>query len=155
VARFANQASRRGRIVVGVDRLDRHDPVEDRMAGAVDLAHSSRGNEIDDLVDAEPGAGLEARRHCVVAGKQCRRWNLAEAARCVVAREQRPNFCAKLIVSGARLRDECIAVCARTLDRVEEDGLDARPSVRRDGLWHCPRYGRARVPARQREAGER
>ena len=65
MACFANQASRRRRIVVGGDGLDRDDPFEDRMASAIDLAHSSRGNEIDDLVDAEPRPGREARRYGV------------------------------------------------------------------------------------------
>ena len=54
---------RRGR--VGGENLDGDQPVEARVARAVDLAHATSAEGSEDLVGTEPGAGVECHR-CAV-----------------------------------------------------------------------------------------
>ena len=51
---------RRGR--VGWKDLDGDQPIEARVARAVDLAHATRTQRSEDLVGAEPSAGVERHR---------------------------------------------------------------------------------------------
>ena len=69
---FALEAGERrgvGGEVVG-QHLDRHVPTQARVAGAVDLAHSTCPEQGEDLVGAEPAAGPQ-RHGCsqAIAGR--------------------------------------------------------------------------------------
>jgi hypothetical protein len=59
---LADQPTPRCRIGRGADeRLDRDIAPEQRVAGAVDFAHSASGDEVADLVAAQAGPGLQPR----------------------------------------------------------------------------------------------
>ncbi len=57
---FALQPRARGRRErrLGGDDLDRHDPIEQRVAGGVDFPHTARAERAEDLVAAESIAGI-------------------------------------------------------------------------------------------------